>query len=399
MAEYQALYNSPALAAGPDALRFLEQSTWGPTDTDLTHLRSVGMMAYLNEQFSMPPLFPAVQSNYPATPLYPQFYPGAPTPACDAICSRDNYTLYPLQKQFMTNALTQPDQLRQRLAFALHKVIVVGGQPLNSNETSWYAPYLQTIDRNSFGNFRTLLFEVTLNPGMGEYLNMRGNSVVNRANPTPNENYAREVMQLFSIGVDTLNQDGTPVLDSQGNRVPSYDQTTIANLARVFTGWDLDASKLWSVDGTTSVTNYLDPMVPNGNINRYDIAQKTLDGIVPPKRKVAGMSDAVLVVEPADIFNDGEHGPRLLYVALTRAEDTLLLSGHHWGASETKPRGPSEFLCELKEIIDGSAAEIIDGSAVVGDPCGVVEHWAPAPADGDAGAITGGGGIYPAIES
>jgi DNA helicase II / ATP-dependent DNA helicase PcrA len=74
---------------------------------------------------------------------------------------------------------------------------------------------------------------------------------------------------------------------------------------------------------------------------------------------------------------------RLLYVALTRAEDTLLLSGHHWGASETKPRGPSEFLCELKEIIDGSAAEIIDGSAVVGDPCGVVEHWAPAPADGD----------------
>ena len=74
---------------------------------------------------------------------------------------------------------------------------------------------------------------------------------------------------------------------------------------------------------------------------------------------------------------------RLLYVALTRAEDTLLLSGHHWGASEAKPRGPSEFLCELKEIIDGSAAEIIDGSAVVGDPCGVVEHWAPAPADGD----------------
>ena len=74
---------------------------------------------------------------------------------------------------------------------------------------------------------------------------------------------------------------------------------------------------------------------------------------------------------------------RLLYVALTRAEDTLLLSGHHWGASEAKPRGPSEFLCELKEIIDGSASETTDGSAVVGEPCGMVEHWAPAPADGD----------------
>ncbi len=195
----------------------------------------------------------------PATPLtllYPQFYPASPPAApCDGTttCFRDNYTLYPLQKQFFTNALTQPDQLRQRVAFALHQLIVVGGVQLNGNETSWYAPYLQTIDRNAFGNFRTLLFEVTLNPGMGEYLNMRGNSV-NGGNP--NENYAREIMQLFSIGVDTLNQDGTPVLDAQGNRVPSYDQTTIANLARVFTGWDLAASKPWSVDNTVTVINY-----------------------------------------------------------------------------------------------------------------------------------------------
>jgi uncharacterized protein (DUF1800 family) len=272
MSEYQALFNNPSLAAGPDGIRFLEQTTWGPTDTDLAHLRSIGMLPYLNEQFNTPPLFPSVQSDYPSTPLYPI---NQPSP-CDATCVRDNYTLYPPQKQFMTNALTQPDQLRQRVAFALHTLLVVGGVQLNNNETSWYAPYLQTIDRNAFGNFRTLLFEVTLNPGMGEYLNMRGNSVVNRANPTPNENYAREIMQLFSIGVDTLNQDGTPVLDAQGNRLPSYDQPTIANLARVFTGWDLDANKTWIVDGTTAVTNYLDPMVPNGNVNRYDIAQKTL---------------------------------------------------------------------------------------------------------------------------
>lgn len=276
MSVYQSFFNDPALAAGTDGQRFLEQATWGPTDSDLAHLRSIGMLPYLNEQFNMAPVFPSVQSDYPATPLYPQSYPGSPTPPCDAVCNRDNYTLYPLQKQFMTNALTQPDQLRQRVAFALHKLLVVGGSTLNNNETSWYAPYLQTIDRNALGNFRTLLFEITLNPGMGEYLNMRGNSVVNRTNPTPNENYAREIMQLFSIGVDTLNQDGTPVLDGQGNRVPSYDQTTIANLARVFTGWDLDVNKPWTVDPTISVTNYLDPMVPNGNINRYDIAQKTL---------------------------------------------------------------------------------------------------------------------------
>ena len=285
IAQYQAQYNSPSFASDQDLRRFLEQASWGSKgdDSDFQHLKTIGIPAYLNEQFGMPPLFVDAPtnlfSNYPATPLYPQFYPASPPAApCDSstICFRDNYTLYPLQKQFMLNALNQNDQLRQRVAFALHKLIVVGGVQLNGNETSWYAPYLQTIDRNAFGNFRTLLYDVTLNPGMGEYLNMRGNSVVNRANPSPNENYAREIMQLFSIGVDTLNQDGTPVLDSQGNRVPSYDQTTIANLARVFTGWDLDVNKVWSVDGTTAVVNYLDPMVPNGNINRYDIAQKTL---------------------------------------------------------------------------------------------------------------------------
>jgi uncharacterized protein (DUF1800 family) len=266
--------------------RFLEHASWEGKgdDSDFNHLRAIGIPAYLNEQFNTPtqfndasdPLF-LLASDYPSSAPYPQFYPASPpAPACDANCQRDFYTLYPLQKQFMVNALTQQDQLRQRVSFAFHKFIVVGGQPLNNNQAFWYAPYLQTIDRNSFGNFRTMLFEITLNPGMGEYLNMRGNSVVNRENHIPNENYVREIRQLFSIGVDTLNQNGTPVLDAQGNRVPSYDQTTIANLARVFTGWDLDANKASAVDGTLTVANYLDPMVPNGNANRYDIAAKTL---------------------------------------------------------------------------------------------------------------------------
>jgi len=279
LAQYQAQFSNPAFPSDQDRLRFLEQATWGPSDADISHLQSIGMAAWLNEQFSTPPVFPGVQSDYPSTPLYPQFYPASPPAApCDGstTCFRDNYTLYPLQKQFFTNALTQPDQLRQRVAFALHQFIVVGGVQLNGNETSWYAPYLQTIDRNAFGNFRTLLFEVTLNPGMGEYLNMRGNSV---NGGSPNENYAREIMQLFSIGVDTLNQDGTPVLDAQSNRVPSYDQTTIANLARIFTGWDLAASKPWSVDNTVTVINYLDPMILVNNANRFDLGQKTLFGV------------------------------------------------------------------------------------------------------------------------
>ena len=277
IAQYQMQFSSPGPASGPypDGLRFLEQTTWGPTDADLQHLRDKGMQAYLNEQFNTAPQFvdnsgtiPPLSSDYPATPLYPI---NQPSP-CDATCVRDNYTLYPLQKQFFTNALAQPDQLRQRVSFAVHQFIVAAGLELNNNETSWYAPYLQTIDKDSFGNFRTLLFDITLNPGMGQFLNMRGNSQV-----APNENYAREIMQLFSIGVDTLNPDGTPVLDAQGNRIPSYSQATITNLARVFTGWDLGPNRSTMINGVaTPVTNYLDPMPLNANSARYDFAAKTL---------------------------------------------------------------------------------------------------------------------------
>ncbi len=289
LAQFQAQFSNAAFPSDQDLRRFLEQASWGGKgdDSDFNHLRSIngGIPAYINEQFNTPPQFLdgatdtkfSLSSDYPFSAPYPQFFPGAPA-VCDANCLRDFYSLYPLQKQFMLNALTQPDQLRQRVSFAFHKFIVAGGQQLNNNQPFWYAPYLQTIDRNSFGNFRTMLYEITLNPGMGEYLNMRGNSVGAQppAPPTPNENYAREIMQLFSIGTDLLNQDGTPGLDAQGNRVPSYDQTNIANLARVFTGWDLDVNKVSAVDGSQTVANYQDPMILNGNTNRYDLAAKTL---------------------------------------------------------------------------------------------------------------------------
>ena len=145
LAQCQAQFSNPSMAAGPDGVRFLEQTTWGPSDSDLTHLRSIGMQAYLNEQFNTAPQFvdgsasPPLSSDYPAMPLYPVSQPTPPV--CDTTCVRDNYTLYQLQKQFTTNALTQNDQLRQRVAFALHKVIVVAGRDMNNNEASWYAPY------------------------------------------------------------------------------------------------------------------------------------------------------------------------------------------------------------------------------------------------------------------
>ncbi|HYX40675.1 MAG TPA: DUF1800 family protein, partial [Pyrinomonadaceae bacterium] len=137
--------------------------------------------------------------------------------------------------------------------------------------SSWMTPYLQTFDNDAFGNFRQLLNDITLNPAMGNYLDMAGNN-----KSAPNENYAREIMQLFSVGLNQLNQDGTPVLDAQGNLVPTYDQSTITNFARVFTGWNFAAAKTVTINGAqVQVPNYQDPMVV-GNENNHDKNPKTL---------------------------------------------------------------------------------------------------------------------------
>ena len=148
-----------------DAARFLEYSTLeGPSISDVWHLERTGYGAVLEEQFAAPP------SSYPTLQLVPSTIPAD----CDAICRRDNYTLYPLQTRFFRNAFYGPDQLRQRVAFALHQIIVVSG--LEITTPSRMAPYLEILDRNAFGNFRQLLYEITLNPAMGNYLDMAGNN-------------------------------------------------------------------------------------------------------------------------------------------------------------------------------------------------------------------------------
>jgi hypothetical protein len=277
-------YTDPAFAWGSDGIRFLEQATWGPTYTpvggELARVRSMGYATWINDQFNQPFLFSASQSNYPTPDNYPtDVGTGCPTGA-PATCGRDHYTMYLLQTQFYQNALTRQDQLRQRVAFALHQLIPVSGADLNG-QPAWVAPTLQVLDKNAFGNFRQILKDITLNAGMGEYLNMRGNSKV-----SPNENYAREVMQLFSVGVDLLNQDGTPVLDAQGNRIPTYTQADITNFARVFTGWNLSANKPFvDANGVASnVPNYTDPMILVNNFSgTYDVGQKTiLNGVILP---------------------------------------------------------------------------------------------------------------------
>ena len=150
-------------------------------------------------------------------------------PAC-----RDYYSLFQLQNDFFRNALTNNDQLRQRVAFALSQIFVTSG--LDINEAYGMATYQQIFLDNAFGNYETLMTKVTLSSVMGDYLNM-----VNNDKPVvgvnPNENYARELLQLFSIGLWELNQDGTLMLDASGKPIPTYDQSTVEGFAHVFTGW------------------------------------------------------------------------------------------------------------------------------------------------------------------
>jgi uncharacterized protein (DUF1800 family) len=262
----------PGEASAADINRLLEQATWGPKGdgSDVAHIQAVGIRAFLDEQFNASVANAAKGSDWPdlAFPLDDQ-QQQCPTGAADqATCIRDNYSVYPLQKQFFANALTGQTQLRQRVAFALHQILVVSN--LGITRPSWFTPYLQALDRNAFGSYRTLLSDITLNPAMGDYLDMNQSTA-----SSPNENYAREVNQLFSVGTNQLNLDGTPVLDSQGNPVPTYTQTTVNEFTRVLTGWSFNRSPANPLPA--GVTNYRDPMVPRGGTT-HDTGSKNLYG-------------------------------------------------------------------------------------------------------------------------
>lgn len=268
-------YTGPATDA--DTIRFLEQASWGPTTAEVARVKAMGFRAYLDEQFAMAPFNPAKGSNYPDL-VFPHNDSSihCPTTSADPnynqnVCVRDNYTMYPIHRQFFSRALYGNDQLRQRVAFALHQIMVVSANS-EVNRPSWMTVYLQALDRNAFGSYRTLLHEITLTPAMGEYLDMRLSTRTN-----PNENFAREILQLFSIGTEVLNLDGTPQLDSQGMPLATYTQTHVNEFTRVFTGWNFNPTLLG--DG---ITNWRDPLVPRGGQNHDAGAKTLLNGFTIP---------------------------------------------------------------------------------------------------------------------
>lgn len=236
-----------------DAVRLLEQATFGPNAALLAHVLAVGTQAFLDEQFAAP------ASPYPTLPYVPA---GQQATFCatdpDPQCGRDYYSLFLLQNAFFQQALSSNDQLRQRVAFALSQIMVTSG--LDVNLAYGMGRYQQIFRDNAFGNYETILTRVTLSPVMGDYLNMVNNDKPS-ATVQPNENYAREFLQLFSIGVWTLNPDGTQMRDAADAPVPTYDQDTIEGFAHALTGWTYPPLA-GAVPRTHNPKNYLADMMP-----------------------------------------------------------------------------------------------------------------------------------------
>ena len=226
----------PMAMSSKDAARLLEQATFGPTPAEVTRVAALGFNAYLAEQLAAPATAYSGFSYVPHTaPADCKHDASNPTDAA-SLCARDNYSLFQVQRQFFQHALTGPDQLRQRVAFALSQIFVVSGTEIY--EAYGMAAYQNMLLKDAFVNFRQLLEDVTLSPAMGHYLDMVDSAKLNPANgDLPNENYARELLQLFSLGVYQLNPDGSLMLDASNQAQPTYDQSVIQGLAAAFTGW------------------------------------------------------------------------------------------------------------------------------------------------------------------
>ncbi|HJQ31258.1 MAG TPA: DUF1800 family protein [Pyrinomonadaceae bacterium] len=266
------LQDPQAVAVG----RFLEQSTFGPTPQLVQHVEQVGFNGFLDEQFALP------ESPWPDYTL-------STTTRSDAV------------NAFYYNAGAGQDQLRQRVVYALSQVWVVA---LNKNTNAdMIVPHLQILSRNAFGNYRTLMREMTLSSSMGMYLDLV-NSVKPSGTVGANENYPRELMQLFTIGLWRLNPDGSQQLDAQGNPIPTYTQTDVQQLARALTGWTYPTPPGKT---PTSVGNYAYyPGVMEPRPGLHDTTQKTfLGGVLPPNQTITQDLDGALDI----VFNHPNVGP------------------------------------------------------------------------------------------
>jgi uncharacterized protein (DUF1800 family) len=263
-----------------DAARFLTQATFGPRQAEIDSLTGGSLDAWIDVQLTLPASLhrPANLAEWNAARA------DAAALGRDPADVNNNQAFR--RRAWHQVTLAAPDQLRQRVAFALSQILVVGDDPFGVGATEGLAHYYDQLVTGAFGNFRTLLERVSLSPIMGIYLSSLRNAKADPVAGTfPDENYAREVMQLFSIGLVQLQPDGTLRLDAQGLPIPTYSNATITEVAKVFTGWGYFTtaanapSSLALFRGTRA--DYINPMMLYP-VAHEPAAKAIFDGIVIP---------------------------------------------------------------------------------------------------------------------
>ncbi len=269
----------PVLLTKAQAFQFLNQASFGATEAEAARLIALGdntnsVSRWLDEQFAKPA---ATQLAY-VQAAFPN-----PVPVGFNIGSLNAQRI----DIWFQNSLRGQDQLRQRVAWALSQIMVISQNSALSGTPYTLADYYDTLARDAFGNFRALLDDVTLHVGMGLYLNMLGNQKPDTArNIRPDENYARELMQLFTVGLVELNIDGSVKL-SNGQPVSTYDQAVVEGFANVFTGWNYAGAPNFAA-ARRSLTNQVQPM------------QAYTEQHSPLAKKVLSYAGAALTTIPAN---------------------------------------------------------------------------------------------------
>ena len=292
------------------AARFLDQATFGARSDDITRVKQLGIPAWLDEQFAAPVSLQKPYLDWVSNVQMQGVYQQARQEAWFIHAAQLADPSAPL--------LTHNDQLRQRIAFALSELLVVSDKNAELLFQPWaLADYYDTLARNSFGNYRTLLEQVTLHPAMGTYLSMLGNRKSDAAlNIRPDENYAREIMQLFSIGLVMLGNDGTPILQG-GQPIPTYGQAQVRGFAHVFTGWNFAGCTLANY-GTCGPSNpyeaaWFTPMAPIEGMHDSTTVKQLLvySGAVPAGGVLNPIANArqELGIALDNIFNHPNVGP------------------------------------------------------------------------------------------
>jgi uncharacterized protein (DUF1800 family) len=279
--------NAQVQASLSSSARLLDQATFGPTLVDIQTVQSEGLPAYLAAQFATP------------TTLEPDIAATPPT-----LCATN--TIPCQQAEWWQTAITGPDQLRQRVAFALSEMFVVSTNSVNARSVTTFQNMLAN---DAFGNFLTIMHDVALSPAMGAYLNMLNSAkpgVINGVPQIANENFGRENMQLFTLGLDLLNSDGTPQFDGNGNPIPTYTETQMQAFSRAYTGWTYaNATGGSPTKFPNNTANYDFPMAPVET--QHDMLAKTLlNGTTLPAGQTA---EADLAGALGNIFNHPNVGP------------------------------------------------------------------------------------------